>query len=331
MSTVSVIIPTFRCAPYLREAIESVLAQSYQDLEIIVVDGSPTEHEAVLAPYRAQIQYVCDEGRGVAAARNQGIRHARGEILAFLDGDDRWVPQKVERQVAMFRRDPDVALVFTDGEVLDEHGRVLRESILPKAHASFGAWVAEAANQNGSELVGWLYEILLASNCIPTSSVMVRRGCLVRAGLFNESYPVAEDYELWLRLARLYPLGLIRERLMSYRTRGDGLSGPKSERAYRWKEADARVLKAHLSAVPASLHAMVRARIARCARLAGWYYFWHGNRQRARALFAQSLRYERYQPKAIAYLIATFFPKGLIQTLRMWKTHLSRNAVAETP
>ena len=121
---VTVVIPSYNGVRYLGEAIESVLAQTHRSLETVVVDdGSVDETRALVARYGDRVRYLHQENRGLAAARNTGIRAARGTYLAFLDHDDRYLPEKIARQVAVFRERPPVGLVHTGWHFIDEHGR----------------------------------------------------------------------------------------------------------------------------------------------------------------------------------------------------------------
>jgi len=124
VKTISVIIPAYNHARYLAEAIDSVLAQTYAPLEIIVVDdGSTDGTPAVAASYGDRIRYIRQENAGVGAARNNGIAAARGEYLAFLDSDDIWLPEKLEREIALFDADPQLGFVHCGVEKFDESGQ----------------------------------------------------------------------------------------------------------------------------------------------------------------------------------------------------------------
>ena len=117
---VSVVIPNYNYANYLREALDSVLAQSYSDIEIVVVDdGSTDGSKDVIAAYDDRINAIFQKNEGVSAARNNGVLAGSGEFIAFLDADDAWLPTKVERQVAMFRSDPALGLVHVGVEEID--------------------------------------------------------------------------------------------------------------------------------------------------------------------------------------------------------------------
>jgi glycosyltransferase involved in cell wall biosynthesis len=185
--SVSVIIPAYQCTPYIAQAIESVLKQSYSDFEIVVVnDGSAdTERlEEVLAPYWDRIIYLKQPTRGPAGARNTGILHSRGTYIAFLDGDDYWYSEHLAQQVALLQQSPTFDLAYCD-------------TILVKDEKAFArAFSLEPQSPRVT------FESLLTEDCaISTSSAVVSREAIVRAGLFDESFWRCEDFDMWLRMA----------------------------------------------------------------------------------------------------------------------------------
>lgn len=194
--TVSVIIPTYNRAHLVVRAIRSVLNQSFQDFEIIVVDDGSTDNtEEVINNFNdSRIRYIRHEkNRGVSAARNTGILAARGEYIAFLDSDDEWLPQKLEKQVKAFKTlEEKVGLIYTGICFVDPSGRPLGE--------------------RRSTFSGYVFHELLKRNIIGTaSSVMLRRKCLISTGLFDEALPFREDYDLWIRIAKNFEIFAIPE------------------------------------------------------------------------------------------------------------------------
>ena len=217
---VSVIIPAYNVAPYIREAVESVLAQTYPRWEIqLVNDGSSdtVELERELEPFRTRLSYQVQANLGAGAARNAAIRAAQGELLAFLDGDDRWDPEFLERQVAWLQQGG-YDLVYADA-------RHFGELAIP-GETSMGS----------SPSVGTpTLETLLDLSChVLTSTTLVRRELVVAAGAFDETIRRGQDFELWLRLAqRGARIGYQRTVLASYRRREASLSGDPVQRAER--------------------------------------------------------------------------------------------------
>jgi glycosyltransferase involved in cell wall biosynthesis len=183
---VSVVTPAFNVAWCIGRAIDSVLAQTHRACELIVVnDGSTDDTNAVLEGYRGRITVIEQENRGMSAARNVAIAQAHGDYVAFLDADDRWLPDKVERQVALLRSRPDVGFCSTAARVEDEQGRLLNLWECPRGQTEM---LATLFAENAA----------IAGGC---SAVMVRRSLLDRVGLFDESLRGFEDPDLWMRLA----------------------------------------------------------------------------------------------------------------------------------
>jgi glycosyltransferase involved in cell wall biosynthesis len=184
---VSVVIPAYQCAQYIAQALDSVLAQSYTNFEILVVnDGSPdtTELEAALQPYQDRIRYIEQPNRGPAAARNHGVLESLGKYVAFLDADDYWGSDHLAKQMAQFQQDHALELVYCD-------------SVLIKGSAPVGR---AFASQPQSPHV--TFNSLLVEDCaIATSTTVVSREAILRAGGFDENFVRCEDFEMWLRLA----------------------------------------------------------------------------------------------------------------------------------
>ncbi len=185
--SVSVVIPAYQCAQYIAGAVESVLIQSYSDREVIVVnDGSPDSAllETALRPYRDKIRYIKQPTGGPASARNRGILEARGEHIAFLDADDYWCSDHLAKQMALLQQDPDLDLVYCDCILVKD------EKPLTRAF-------------NEQPQVGRVtFDSLLVEDCaIGTSTTVVSRNAIMRAGAFDPSFIRCEDFDMWLRMA----------------------------------------------------------------------------------------------------------------------------------
>jgi glycosyltransferase involved in cell wall biosynthesis len=194
--TVSVIIPTHNRGWILREAIDSVLAQDYADYELIVVDDGSTDNtREILEACGRDITVVQQSNRGVSAARNRGIAASRGQLLAFLDSDDLWLPQKLSRQVDFFKSNP-AALICQTEETWVRNG----VRVNPK--------------RRHQKLAGMIFEPSLALCLVSPSAVMIRKTLFEVVGRFDERLPACEDYDLWLRVSCRYPVYLIDEPLI---------------------------------------------------------------------------------------------------------------------
>lgn len=191
MTIVSVILPTCNRAWIVAEAIDSVLAQEYAPFELIVVDdGSTDDTVKLLAGYGDRIRVISQENRGVSAARNRGIQAAKGNLLAFIDSDDCWLPGKLARQVAYMNAHPEMAICQTE-EYWIRNGRRVNPGLRHQKQA------------------GDIFVASLALCLISPSAVMLRRDLIDAVGDFDETLPACEDYDLWLRVTCQYPVGLI--------------------------------------------------------------------------------------------------------------------------
>lgn len=206
---VSVIIPCYAQGHYLHDAITSVLGQTYRPFELIVVnDGSPDSAviEAVLGPYREQVTYVVQANKGLSGARNTGLAHAQGEFVTFLDADDRLLPRALQAGVDAFAVHPASGLVWGLNRLIDPQGKLL--------HTRARTFTLEGG-----------YAVLLERNIVgPPVGVMFRRTTLLAAGAFSTSLRFAEDYELYLRLARQHGIYCHREVIAEYRRHDSNMS-----------------------------------------------------------------------------------------------------------
>ncbi|CAN5380614.1 hypothetical protein BH20ACI1_BH20ACI1_00560 [soil metagenome] len=219
---VSVIIPAYNIADFIVETLESAFAQIFSDFEVILVnDGSPDsiKLEKNLQPYFDRIIYIEQENGGAAAARNTAIYEARGEFLAFLDGDDIWLPEYLESQInALSAKQCD--LIYADALLFGDF-RLKHQTFMTKA-PSAGTVTAEN---------------LISAKCnVITSGTVVRREKVLQAELFDEDLPRIgmEDFDLWFRLVKNGArLDYQRKILLKYRVRPNSLSGTNVERAER--------------------------------------------------------------------------------------------------
>jgi GT2 family glycosyltransferase len=243
---VSVVIPTYNREQILGRAIESALAQTYTDLQVVVADdGSSDQTRAVAKSYGARVTYVYQANAGVSAARNLGLRHARGEFIAFLDSDDEWSPWKIDAEVAALRRHPRAGIVWTDMKSVDEVGRLIHARhlrVMYRAYAKVDIENTLRQVDTLGELMtpgipedlaaaavreGDLYGAILLGNLLHTSTVLFRRAWFEKTGGFDESSRTGEDYEFYIRLCSAGPVLFIDAPSTLYRVgAGDQLTRP---------------------------------------------------------------------------------------------------------
>lgn len=207
MIQVSVIIPTYNRSEILGRAIHSVLGQKEIALELLIMDDGSTDgtREMVLKNF-PQAAYYYQENQGPAAARNHGIEKAKGDWIAFLDSDDEWLPGKLASQLDFFNQNPSYRICQTE-ELWIRNGRRVNPM---KKHQKHG---------------GWIFSRCLPLCIVSPSAVMLHREVFEETGLFDAEYPVCEDYELWLRIAAKFPIGLVEKPgLLKYGGHEDQLS-----------------------------------------------------------------------------------------------------------
>ena len=199
---VSVIIPTFNSEDTICNAVESVLTQTYHPHEIIVVDDGSTDATIkVLRPYQDKIRYIFQPNQERSSARNHGLRMAEGDFIAFVDSDDWWLPNKLHKQIDLFRTNPKLGMVYSQAYVVNNTGKRL-------------ALTGVAGTQNDQEE---FYCELLTGNLIPSPTPLIRRNILLAVGGFDESLCQGEDWDCWLRVGQISSIGFICEPMAFYR------------------------------------------------------------------------------------------------------------------
>jgi glycosyltransferase involved in cell wall biosynthesis len=196
MARVCVVIPAYNPGPYLREAVKSVLAQTCTDWELLIVDDGSSEDLSQILREFPMAKLIRQSNRGVAIARNVGILNSHSEFIAFLDADDLWRESKLQRQLEVMEADNSVALCYTEFDNINASGNSLGPGPV----------------RNRSS-----YLELIEECSIWTSTVMLRRSCLADCGLFDPLLTMAEDTDLWLKIARLHKIQLLPSCEVSYR------------------------------------------------------------------------------------------------------------------
>ncbi|MFC1809843.1 glycosyltransferase family 2 protein, partial [Candidatus Omnitrophota bacterium] len=192
---ISLIIPTFNRKDFLKKALDSVFEQTHLPDEIIVIDDGSQDGTAELVSRFPKLKYHWQENKGVSAARNQGVQMSSYEWVCFLDVDDQWLPQKLEKQVEYHEKNPNILISQTEEIWIRKGARVNPM----KKHKKFG---------------GDIFIASLPLCLITPSSVMLNKKLFNEVGYFDETFPVCEDYDLWIRIAAQYAVGLIEEKLI---------------------------------------------------------------------------------------------------------------------
>jgi glycosyltransferase involved in cell wall biosynthesis len=240
---VSVIIPTYNREKFIGRAIESVLAQTYKNFEIVVVDDGSTDNtRKALEPFDGKIKYIYQENGGSSSARNRGLQESTGEYIAFLDSDDTWTPNKLAVQLDILDKNKHTGIVYSKMLMFNEKGERI------------GTKPDDPSGRNFEELI----EI---SGDIPTSSVLTRRECFDKAGLFDENLPTMQDFDMWLRISEHYDIYEYEESLAYYYRHNQQNTSSRANCLYGLVLLNRKILKnyGHLPNFP---HSIYRLRIA---------------------------------------------------------------------
>jgi len=288
MASVSVVIPAFNAEHVLGDALRSVVEQTVPPLEIIVVDDGSRDGTARVARSFSSVKYLFQENSGPSRARNVGIAEASGDYVAFLDADDLWLPHKLARQLELVGRYPDVGVVCTNV-------RFLKDGLLsPPMFETQGldeGWFGHG------ELVSNQVEKLLDTNFINTSAVAVRRDLLDQAA-FNEQRKHNEDWELWLKLARLARVAHVDEVCVHERQFGGSLSSDQSKMLLAQVEVFEEFIGDAAGMDP------YRQRLKEMYKWVGYHFMTAGDGAAARSFFRKSLN-ARFDLKTVLYYLKT--------------------------
>ncbi len=280
-ASVSVVIPTHDRPAMLREAIESVLAQTRRPLEVIVVDNGPrAQGAAVVEEFGRRVILIRSSDPGPSASRNAGIKRARGGYIAFLDDDDLWHPEKLSVQMEYLERHADCAMASCE---LTPHGGEIRVRKTP--------WIA-----------GDLYARLFMESFAATPSVVVRRDVFNTVGLFDVRYLRAEDYDLWLRIADAFPISHLKAPLVWVRKSPLSLSSDKID----LRMSAMAVLRERYNPDKVGQRRFNR-RMSDLLVFLGREEARLGDTQAARRHFVEAARLTPFRPRPIRYLVGTVF------------------------
>jgi glycosyltransferase involved in cell wall biosynthesis len=312
--TVSVVIPVFNGAEFLADALDSVLAQTYQPVEVNVVDdSSEDETPRIAAAYASKVTYVRQRRGGPACARNTGIRAASGDWIALLDQDDVWMPELLEKLVKS-ATDTGADLVFCDAATL-KNGIVVEPTHFERHHLKSRL---EAETADG--VLCNPFELLLEFGCfVLPSAALIKRDALLDIGLFDECIYCTDDMDLWLRLSLKYRFALVGKALVYRRIHAQNLSHDKwALLTGQIKVYEKLVGYAPALAPRAKWRKVLRRQRGPMLRQQGAGYMERGELLLARKSWAKGFR-SSYSPRLAAYWLATFLPPSWVEALRNGK------------
>jgi glycosyltransferase involved in cell wall biosynthesis len=270
---VSVVTASYNMGQYLPQAVQSVLAQTYSNVEVVVIDdGSTDDTQAICAQWAQEprVRVHRQVNSGQAKAKNKGVELGRGEFVAFLDADDLWLPDKLERQMPRFEGRPSVGVVYSDYECMDGAGKPLHKN---PTHMYRGRISGK----------------LLIENFVSFPSAIVRRDALEKHGAFDETFGMGIDYDLWLRLSAHYDFDFVEGPTIRYRVWEGQMSKNYRKRYQSAIGIMQRFLDAHPALVPATLvdEAWAHTYVGR-----GDSVLWNeGNRKEAMSDYLLALRF----------------------------------------
>lgn len=318
--TISVIIPTYNCATYLPDAIQSILDQSRTDVEIVVVDDGSTDNTPdAVASFNGDIVYHRQSNAGVSVARNTGIDLSRGDYIAFLDADDRWYPDKLAVQLEILERSPGIAGVFSDFSLADQDGKIQKDRYIKEEYSVFrtfgldwdSIFPASIPCDSAAAYGGDIFPSLFRGNFIKTSSLLLRRSAALSVGGFTPNRTTQEDYEYFLKLASQYPLAYADRPLLFKRRRPGQLTSP--ERLEEILRVSLDVVEEFSDTAAQRLgREIVDRRMSNKYRDLASHYFKKGQKKKSFANLRQAMRYRRLDPHNFILLLAIATPRSAV-------------------
>ncbi len=296
MPQISVVIPAYNAARWIAETVESVLAQTFQDFEIIVVDDGSTDETAAAVAKFKRVKCIHQVNGGLSSARNAGIRAAMGEYIAFIDADDLWVHDKLDAQMALLKQ-TGLAWVYSDAYAFDSETR------------SFLFEFSQMRYQHEGDVL----QSLLLEDFIPMPTPILKRHVFDEVGFFTEDTNLhsAEDWDMWLRTAAKYPVGFVKRPLAMYRVHPASMI--QSALPSVLYTANLNVIELAVSREPSRLANLKKRAVSRSSVRIGQLCVRRNDLHRARGMFAQAIRLSPSRVSAYAYWLGTFAGRRLTQ------------------
>lgn len=298
-SLVSVVITAYNAEKHIAETLESVLAQTYSPLEVIVVDDGSSDGTANIVKERfSTVRYFYQPNAGQPVARNTGIKKAAGEYIAFVDSDDLWLPQKTEKQINKLEKSS-AAWCYCDCLYFrDSLDHVLyRYSSLMRPHE------------------GAVLQPLLLGNFVSSPTAIVRKDVLLDLGLWDETRAIAEDWNMWLKIASRFRVAYVEEPLAAYRSHATSMLGGASVTSVL--EANLAVLENGLGYLPDDAPRLAARARANIYFKVGLTYLKRGQEQEGQRMIAEALRNDPLQWRLYGYRLASLLPARFVQTLNV--------------
>ncbi len=300
---VSVIIPAYNSERYIAETLESVFAQTYRNLEVIVVDDGSTDgtRELIQTGF-PKVRYFWKPNGGAPSGRNLGIRNARGDLIAFVDSDDLWLPKKLEAQVRLFTDDPTLVWSYTD----------CYDFVGQPDH------IAGRSSRLARPFEGDILPALFLGNFISSPTVVLRREVFDTAGLWDAGVAPVEDWDLWLRVAAQFSIKYLDEPLALHRRHSD--STIANIHPQEFLDIHLAVLRQVLERHPDRLRSLWRPAIANVYFKIGLGFLKRGMNNTGRLCLVRAVWYSPRELRFYGFLVAAFLPTWAIFRLN-WLRH----------
>jgi len=305
---VSIVMPVQNGEKYIGVAIESILAQKYDNHELVIVDDGSIDRTAELVEsfrHKLSLKYVRHEvTRGIAPSMNDGVRNAAGQFISFLDHDDAWFPEFLETQVGYLQEHTDVGMVHSDFQTIDTEGHVIEPSV--------------AACRGRRRPSGCVFPELFMDSFIVGNSVLIRRECFERLGLFDESLRWG-DYHMWLRIARNYQVDYVPKVLTQYRqhpTQSTRSPGGRPDEDPVALLAIRKILELYPEIRQELGPRMIQRRIASFYFDLGYNWYTKGEFSNARVCLRRALRLWPWRPGFLALYTSTMLGPAKATAMR---------------
>ncbi|MEW6418474.1 MAG: glycosyltransferase [Nitrospirota bacterium] len=337
---VSVIMPTYNRASYLKDAVESVLCQTFGDLELIIIDDGSTDNtEEIIKTYLkdVRVRYIKQKNSGAAAARNRGIAESTGRIIGFIDSDDIWMKDKLLIQMSVLQAFEEVGVVCSDFSAKLQN-RIIEQSHIRKYFSVFDDYGLsydsvfehkDVLHLHGFGEVavyrGRIYETMIFGNCILTSTALCRREVFDTAGIFDTSFETLEDYDLFLRITKIFPAALVDRPLISYNYGNDQLSG---ERMFgKLCNNLIEIYRRNLDGMPDRTFFLrhrrrIRQHWGRIHSMKAYSHFSKDEMPEAARFYGRSIASNPFNLSVYTYLVGSLLPKGIVHSIRNVKASI---------
>ena len=292
---VSIILPTYNCAAFLSHSIGTILSQTYNSYEIIVIDDGSTDNtKEVLYPFMQRIKYIrLEQNKGLPTARNIGVRSAQGKYIAFIDADDLWLPEKLQTDIEYFETHPEVSMVYSKHINIDEKGDDLNGNTkrqLPSGNI--------------------FLQLFSEQNFVISSSVVVRKEVFETTGLFDEQLVNCQDWDMWLRIAFHFKVAGINKPLVKYRHNPHSLSKNRNNVLKYQKMVIDKIYNKFKDTENGIHEKLYKKRLASHYAKVGRYYLRIGNKIQASENFRLSLKYNPLNIRTIRYYLHTLYSRS---------------------